>query len=166
MRSGILFLPFVSFFAAVLALATGKAYTAVPYVGIALWFVAGICLAAWIILDADRIGRLFKRKGAKHGLSQGLSVVLAILLALGIGFITKRDRFNRSFDVTKEGLNTLSAESFKLVSQLKANQQEVQVHGFFQDEAKKAQFSKLLALYQALYKHRPESSQLFLLYLS
>ncbi|MBC7661707.1 MAG: Gldg family protein [Chitinophagaceae bacterium] len=149
MRSGILFLPFVSFFAAILALATQKAYASMPYVGIALWFVAAVCIVSWGILDANRIGRMFKRKGAKHGLSQGLSVVLAILLALGIGFVTKRDRFNKTFDVTKEGLNTLSPESQKLVNQLKANNQIITIHGFFQDEVKKAQFNKVLALYQS-----------------
>ncbi len=148
MRSGLLFLPFLSFFAAVLALATGKAYSSIPYVGIGFWLLAAISLVAWLILDAERIGRMFKRKGARHGLSQGLSVLLALLLALGIGFVTKRERFNKTFDVTKDGLNTLTLESVKLVKQLKTNQQEVKVLAFFQDEVKKAQFNKLLALYQ------------------
>ena len=148
MRSGLLFLPFVGFFSAVLAIATGKAYTSMPYVSIALWVLAAIAIVAWIILDADRIGRMFKRKGAKHGLSQGLSIVLAVLLVVGIGFITKRDRFNKTFDMTKDGLNTLSPESVKLVNQLQTNSQEVKVLAFFQDEVKKAQFNKLLALYQ------------------
>lgn len=148
MRSGLLFLPFVSFFSAILALATDRAYASIPWIGISLWLLAGISLVAWFILDAERIGRVFKNKGAKHGLSQGVSVILALLLAIGVGFLTKRDRFNKTWDVTKSGTNTLSVESMKLVSQLKEVGQEVQVLGFFQDEMKKAQFSKLLALYQ------------------
>lgn len=149
MRSGLLFLPFLSFFAAILALATDRAYASLPWIGIALWLVAGISLVAWIILDSERILKMFKKKGAKHGLSQGISILLAIMLAIGVGFITKRDRFNKAWDVTKSGINTLSPESQKLVSQLKEGGKEVTVIGFFQDEIKKAQFIKLLALYQA-----------------
>src|SRR5688572_2355834 len=113
MRNGLLFLPFVSFFGAILALATDKAYAQMPFIGLTLWFLAAVCFIAWLVLDAERISRMFKRKGAKHGLSQGVSVVLAILLALGVGFITKRERFNKSFDLTQDGLNTLSSESLK-----------------------------------------------------
>jgi ABC-type uncharacterized transport system involved in gliding motility auxiliary subunit len=149
MRSGILFLPFVSFFSMILALATGHAYQAVPWIAYGLWLIAGISLVAWIVLDSGRLGRMFKNKGAKHGISQGISVILAILLAIGIGFITKRDRFNKSFDLTKAGTNTLSAESEKLVNQLKEKGQEIQILGFFQDEMKKVQFQKLLSLYQS-----------------
>ncbi len=148
MRSGLLFLPFLAFFSAVLALATGKAYAATPLVSIALWAVAAIAFLAWLFLDAANIASMFRKKGAKHGLSQGVSVILAILVAFGIGFLSKRDRFNKSYDVTKEGVNTLSPESKKLVSQLEAKKQDVVVHAFFQDEQKKAQFTKLLALYQ------------------
>ncbi|RZA25690.1 MAG: hypothetical protein EOP10_06110, partial [Proteobacteria bacterium] len=149
MRSGIFFLPFLSFFSAILALVTSGVYQAVPWIGYGLWLVAAITAVAWVVLDAERIGRMFKNKSAKHGMSQGVSVILAILLALGIGFVTKRDRFNKSFDVTKGGTNTLSVESQKLVDQLKENAKEIKVLGFFQDEMKKAQFQKLLALYQS-----------------
>ncbi|RYZ59681.1 MAG: hypothetical protein EOP07_03145 [Proteobacteria bacterium] len=148
MRSGLLFLPFISFFSAVLAIATSKAYSSQPIIGLALWVIAGISLLAWLVLDASNISRMFRRKGAKHGLSQGVSVILAVTLVLGIGFVTKRDRFNKTYDVTKDGLNTLTVESTKLVNQLKSNNQKVQVLAFFQDEAKKAQFNKLLALYK------------------
>ena len=110
MRSGLLFLPFVSFFSAILALATDRAYASLPWIGISLWIVAGVSLVVWFILDAERIGKMFRNKGAKHGLSQGVSVVLAVLLAIGIGFITKRDRFNKSWDVTASRSNTLSAQ--------------------------------------------------------
>lgn len=149
MRSGLLLLPFVSFFSAILALATGKAFAEFPWIGISLWLIAGIALVTWFVLDADRIGKLFRKKGAKHGLSQGVSVVLAIALAVGVGFITKRERFNKSWDLTQSGLNTLSPESLKLVDQMEAKGQNVEVVGFFQDEMKKAQFAKLFAMYQS-----------------
>ncbi len=149
MRSGILFLPFVAVFSGILALATSHAYASLPWIGISLWGIAIASALAWGILDSDRIARLFKNKGAKHGLSQGLSIVLALLIALGVGFVTKRDRFNKSWDVTKSGINTLSPETQKLVSQLKEAGDEVTMIGFFQDEMKKSQFSKLLSLYQS-----------------
>ncbi len=148
MRSGLLFLPFLGVFTAVLALATGRAYKEFPAVSLVLWALAAIAMVAWVILDGKRLREMFGRKGAKHGMSQGLSVVLALLLAIGAGYLSKRDRFNKSFDVTKEGLNTLSVESVKLVEQLKEKKVPIKVMAFFQDEAKKAQFRKVLALYE------------------
>ncbi|MCX6130016.1 MAG: Gldg family protein [Proteobacteria bacterium] len=148
MRSGLLFLPFLGVFSAVLALATGRVYKEFPAVSLVLWIVAAASFLIWIVLDAKRLRETFRLKGARHGLSQGVSVVLALLLALGVGYLSKRERFNKSFDVTKEGLNTLSAESIKLVEQLKEKKQTVKVLAFFQDENKKSQFRKALALYE------------------
>jgi ABC-type uncharacterized transport system involved in gliding motility auxiliary subunit len=148
MRSGLLFLPFLGVFTAVLALATGRAYKEYPLVSIVLWILAALSLGVWMVLDGKRLQNMFKRKGAKHGMSQGLSVILAILLAIGAGYLSRRDRFNKSFDVTKEGVNTLSMESVKLVDQLKERKEPVKVLAFFQDEMKKNQFRKVLSLYE------------------
>jgi len=148
MRSGLLFLPFLGVFTAVLALATGRAYKEYPLVSIVLWILAALAIGAWMVLDGKRLQSMFKRKGARHGMSQGLSVVLAILLAIGAGYLSRRDRFNKSFDVTKEGVNTLSQESVKLVKQLNEKPEPVKVMAFFQDEMKKAQFRKTIALYE------------------
>ncbi|WP_141736508.1 GldG family protein [Oligoflexus tunisiensis] len=148
MRSGLLFLPFLGVFTAVLAMATGRAYKEYPLVSIVLWILAALALGAWVVLDGKRLQSMFKRKGARHGMSQGLSVILAILLAIGAGYLSRRDRFNKSVDVTAEGVNTLSPESVKLVEQLKERKEPVKVLAFFQDEMKKNQFRKALALYE------------------
>jgi ABC-type uncharacterized transport system involved in gliding motility auxiliary subunit len=81
-------------------------------------------------------------------MSQGLSIILAILLAIGAGYLSRRDRFNKSWDVTAEGINTLSPESVKLVEQLKERKEPVKVLAFFQDEMKKNQFRKAISLYE------------------
>ncbi len=148
MRSGLLFLPFFGIFTAILALATGRAYKEFPVVSMVLWALAAIAVIAWMVLDKKRLQQMFQRKGSKHGMSQGLSVILAVLLAIGAGYLSKRDRFNKSVDVTKDGLNTLSLESVKLIEQLKEKKASIKVLAFFQDEGKKAQFRKSLALYE------------------
>jgi ABC-type uncharacterized transport system involved in gliding motility auxiliary subunit len=148
MRSGLLFLPFLGVFTAVLAMATGRAYKEFPLVSIVLWILAALALGAWMVLDAKRLQSMFKRKGSRHGMSQGLSVILAILLAIGAGYLSQRERFNKSVDVTAEGVNTLSPESAKLVEQLKERKEPVKVLAFFQDEMRKAQFRKALTLYE------------------
>jgi ABC-type uncharacterized transport system involved in gliding motility auxiliary subunit len=148
MRSGLLFLPFLGVFTAVLALATGRAYKEYPLVSIVLWILAALAISVWVVLDGKRLKTMFSRKGSRHRMSQGLSVLLAVLLAIGAGYLSRRDRFNKSFDVTKEGINTLSPESVKLVDQLKERKEPVKVLAFFQDEMKKTQFRKALSLYE------------------
>jgi H+/gluconate symporter-like permease len=118
MRSGLLFLPFLGIFTAVLALATGRAYKEFPLVSIVLWILAALAISVWVVLDGKRLKTMFMRKGSRHRMSQGLSVILAVLLAIGAGYLSRRDRFNKSWDVTTEGINTLSPESVKLVDQL------------------------------------------------
>jgi ABC-type uncharacterized transport system involved in gliding motility auxiliary subunit len=148
MRSGLLLLPFISVFTLILAIATGRTYKEIPLVSIVFYVVAGLSLSFWLWKDSVRLGGFFHRKGARHGISQGLSVVLAILLALGVGYLSKRERFNKSIDVTRAGVNTLSDESLKLIRQLNESKEPVQVLGFFQSEEKKAEFRKTIALYQ------------------
>lgn len=148
MRNGTLFLPFVAVFSAILALATGRAYKEIPAISIICWIFAAIAFIAWVVIDGKNFSQMFKRKGARHGMSQGLSILLAILLAVGVGMVTKRERFNKSLDLTKEGINTLTAESEKLVTQLKQGKQEIKILAFFQDELKKTQFRKLLSMYE------------------
>lgn len=148
MRNGTHFLPFVAIFSAILALATGRAYKEIPAISVICWIFAAVAFVAWIVIDGKRFGEMFKHKGARHGSSQGLSIIMAILLAIGVGMVTKRDRFNKSIDLTKEGLNTLSPESVKLVEQVKEGKHEIKVVAFFQDELKKGQFRKLLSMYE------------------
>jgi ABC-type uncharacterized transport system involved in gliding motility auxiliary subunit len=148
MRSGLLFLPFLGVFTAVLALATGRAYKEFPLVSIVLWILAALAISVWVVLDGKRLKTLFTRKGSRHRMSQGLSIILAILLAIGAGYLSRRDRFNKSWDVTAEGINTLSPESVKLVEQLKERKEPVKVLAFFQDEMKKNQFRKAISLYE------------------
>jgi ABC-type uncharacterized transport system involved in gliding motility auxiliary subunit len=148
MRSGLLFLPFLGVFTAILALATGRAYKEFPLVSIVLWILAALAISVWVVLDGKRLKTMFTRKGSRHRMSQGLSVLLAVLLAIGAGYLSRRDRFNKSIDVTKEGINTLSPESVKLVDQLKERKEPVKVLAFFQDEMKKNQFRKAISLYE------------------
>lgn len=148
MRTALLILPFVSVFTLIIGFATGRSYTTAPAVSFAFYAIAGLSFLFWLFKDSARIAGFFQRKGSRHGMSQGLSVVLAILLAIGAGFLSKRERFNKSIDVTREGANTLSPDSVKLVEQLKEKKEPIKVVGFFQNEQRKNEFRKTLALYQ------------------
>lgn len=148
MRTGLLILPFISVFTLIIGFATGRSYSTTPVVSFVFYAISGLCLLYWIFKDGARLSQFFKRKGSRHGMSQGLSVVLAILLAIGAGFLSKRERFNKSIDVTREGANTLSAESVKLLDQLKEKKEPIKIVGFFQNEQRKNEFRKTLALYQ------------------
>ncbi len=148
MRSGLLILPFISVFSLIIGFATAHAYGTVPAVGLVFYSIAGLSFLYWVFKDSARLGRMFRRKGSRHGMSQGLSVLLAILLAVGAGFLSKRERFNKSIDVTREGANTLSPESINLVNQLKEKKDPVKVLAFFQNDQKKSEFRKTLSMYE------------------
>lgn len=148
MQRGLLFLPFLGLFSGIMAIASGKIFAEKLYVSWSLWGLAFLAITVWLVSDSKRISTLFRRKGAKHGVSQGLSVLLAVVLGLGVAYLSKRERFNKSFDVTEEGINTLSSESVKLIDQLREKKQTISVLAFFQDEMKKNLFKKSITLYQ------------------
>lgn len=149
MQNGMLLLPFLSIFSFILAVATSKAYKDAPGAGVFFFVLAAALLITWLVKDKRGLLNHFRHKGAKHGLSQGLTVLLAIVLAVGLGFLTQKDRFNKRIDITRDRTNTLSQESIKLVEEVKKKGQSIKIIGFFQSEEKKAEFRKVIALYQS-----------------
>ncbi len=119
MKPGLLILPFLALLLAAVATATGSAFPEAKFVAQIGWGLGLAVLALWVILDLENFKAMFGRKGAKYGASSGLVVLLGVLIIVGIAVLTSRPRFNKSLDLTRDALNTLSDQSIKIVESLK-----------------------------------------------
>lgn len=149
MNAGLLVLPFLSLFIAALGVVVNSSLKEVAWLAPAIWLVAGVVAMAWVILDRKHLRAMFLRKGARYGASSGLTVVLGILVALGVGTLSTRARFNKSVDFTKNNINTLSEQTLRVIAANNDKGTEAEIIGFFQDEVQEQMFRDLLRLYEA-----------------
>ncbi|SME89099.1 Gldg family protein [Pseudobacteriovorax antillogorgiicola] len=146
MKSKLLILPFLSIFSVAMAVLVGSTMSDIPWLSHSLWGLAAALIAAWIVAEKDSIQQSFAVKGARYGMSTGLTVVLGLVIIVGVGFLSTRARFNQSFDVTRDGINTLSDQSLKMIEKFDESN-PITVLTFFDDDMKKTEFTQLLDLY-------------------
>lgn len=149
MKPGLLILPFLALLVTSIGAAIGSSFPEtkwLSYVGLAL----GLGLTAlWILLDVEGFKNLFRRKGAKYGASSGFVVLLALAVIGGVAVLGARPRFNKSFDLTKDKLNTLSDQSLKVIGTLRETKTPIKVETFLVDDKVKTDFNDLMKLYQS-----------------
>jgi len=141
-------LPFVALFVAAIAIALGSAFPETSWIK---WVGLGLALGLmglWIYLDFNALKLLFKRKGTTYGTSAGVTMIGALLVIIGLGFLSTRPRFNKQYDATSKAINTLSSATMDYVKKLKDSKSEIEVLGFFQDESQKNEFQSLADIYQ------------------
>jgi ABC-type uncharacterized transport system involved in gliding motility auxiliary subunit len=141
-------LPFGAIFTCAIGIALGSAFPSAEWLK---WAGFGLSLAmagAWVWVDFSNLKSLFARKGAKYGTSSGVTLIAAMAVIVGLAFLSNRPRFNKQFDATSKGNNTLSEASLNFVQKLKADKVEIEALAFFQDDAQKDEFKALLDLYQ------------------
>ena len=149
MKPGLVILPFIALLVAALSTALGSAIPDKPFLMWTGLAIAAAIVGGWIYVDRANFQRMFARKGARYGASSGLVVLLGIALTVGLAVVTSRPRFNKTWDVSRGGANTLSEQSIKIVKGLAEKGTEVEITGFFQDEAVMTQFRDLIGLYLA-----------------
>jgi len=147
MKPHLLFLPFVAILIGALGTAFGSAFPGFKWAAEIAWALAAGVFALWIVLDIENFKALFQRKGAKYGAASGAVVLLGVLVIVGVGVLTSRPRFNKSVDLTRDGLNTLSDQSMKLIEQSKSGE-PIKVVAFAAEEAVSKQIKDLVDLYE------------------
>lgn len=83
---------------------------------LALFFIG---LVASVIFDYKLYLEFLSIKTAKKGLSLGWSLLLLIVFLIGIAYLG--NRFNKSFDLTEEGINSLSEQTINILKSLDSN---------------------------------------------
>lgn len=99
-------------------------------------FVAGLVLA--IIVDFKFYRDFFAMRTTKHGMNMGAMIGLAVLLLISVNYLSVR--FNKTFDVTSEKLNSLAPQSKDLLASLK---NEIDVLVFYKGEDAKEERTKI-----------------------
>lgn len=85
--------------------------------------------SAWIYLNRLNLFDFFRAKSTKNGLSNGAAILLGLLVLIGINFLAVR--YNKSVDITKDRINSLSQESIEVLQEL---QTPVVIKAFYQGQ--------------------------------
>lgn len=153
MKAGLLILPFLALLVGAVGTAVGSALPDMHWIAQAAWALAASIVLLWVVLDLENFKAAFLRKGAKYGASSGIVVLLGVLIIAGLGSLAARPRFNKSIDLTRDKLNTLSEQSKKLVEtiaeQSKAGGKPVTITAYVGEEAGQQQLRDLIEMYQA-----------------
>jgi ABC-type uncharacterized transport system involved in gliding motility auxiliary subunit len=149
MRPGLFILPFLSLILGALAAAATSAFPAVGWLAPVSWVVALAPAVIWIMLDFENFRAVFSRRGSKYGASSGVTIVLGVAVIVGLAFLANKPRFNKSYDATKGGANTLSDQSIKILNKISEEKKKVTISAFIQEEAAETGFRDLVALYQS-----------------
>jgi len=147
MKPILFILPFLAILFGAFGTAMGSAFPEAAWLTATGWGSAAALIIAWVVLDAKNFKAFFARKGTKYGAGSGLVVILTMLIIVGVGVLTSKPRFNKSFDVTKNKSNTLSDQSLKILENIAKTEKPVQITGYFQSEEAKQQFGDMMAMY-------------------
>lgn len=150
MRNALLTLPFLSIFTAAVFTALASTYSQhAATLKITGFSLSALLIALWVFLDLNGFKVMFTRKGARYGASSGVIILLAVGIFVGLGVITSRPRFDKSFDVSRDKTNTLSEQSIKALESLSKAGGELSILAFFDDDGQEQAFRDLLRLYTA-----------------
>lgn len=144
--------------------------------GIAAWVLAGFCLGivaffkfiltSWhpmliyavlaagvfvlisIVKDRALYWEFLTMRTTKHGMNMGALILLMVALLVSLNYVTFRH--NKTFDLTAEGLNSLSDQSLKVLGTMK---DEIQIKLFFdprdrENQRDKGAFRDVVSLYE------------------
>lgn len=149
MKPGLLILPFLAVLVAALGLAVGSSIPDINWVSYAGTLMSGGLVLLWFALDSQGFAALFKRKGAKYGASSGIVVILGISIIVGIATLSNRARFNKSVDLSRDRVNTLSEQSKLLAKSLQDQREKITILAFFSDDQVATEFKDIVYLYQS-----------------
>lgn len=122
----------------------------ITYAILALGFMA---LMVWLNLKRQTIFSFLKSANTQKSGSQYLIILLGLIVFLGINFLATK--YNKSFDITSDKINSLSSESLKLVKSL--NETTI-LKVYYVDEPQTSKIKMILKKLFALYER--ESSKI------
>ena len=115
MKNALVMLPFIAIAVAAITASIASAMPDIPFISYLGWGLAAAIIGIWVTLDWQNFQRLFQRKGMKYGASSGLVIILGVGVIVGIAVLSNRPRFNKSYDATQAGTNTLSNQSIRIL---------------------------------------------------
>ena len=102
-----------------------------------------VLLLLYLVLNFSKIRTAFASRTGRHGTAAGVTLILVISILALLNFLNFRH--SKRIDLTENQLYALSSQSQKVVENLDG---EMQVIGFFQDEAATRSFKDLMEEYR------------------
>ena len=102
-----------------------------------------VLLLLYLVLNFSKIRTAFASRTGRHGTAAGVTLILVISILALLNFLNFRH--SKRIDLTENQLYALSSQSQKVVENLDA---EMQIIGFFQDEAATRSFKDLMEEYR------------------
>lgn len=99
-----------------------------------------------VVFDWKFYLEFFTLRTTKHGMNMGVLIILVIALLAAMNMLSVR--FNKSFDLTSEKLNSLSDQTSKVVKDLKEDLEILVFYRGQQDQEPKMQIKELLSMYE------------------
>lgn len=126
--------------------------------GFLLFFFLGFIIS--LILDYKFYLEFFSMKTTKNGLSLGWSLILLIVFLTAFSYFSHR--FNKTFDLTEEGINSLAKQTTDILSTL---EKEVKIYIFYKgDKISQTTATIKQQAKEALSLYKQESSKIKVFY--
>ncbi len=121
-------------------------------------FVIGLLIS--LILDYKFYLDFLSMRTTKNGLSLGWSLILLLILLVAFGYLG--NRFNKSFDLTEEGINSLAIQTQQTLDNL---EKELKIYVFYKgDKISKQAVLLKQSLKEKLFLYKQGSSKIKVLY--
>jgi hypothetical protein len=150
MRPILFILPLIAVIFSATGLMVSSAETGIDWLAPLLHALGAGLVASWVVADLKGFKDLFARKGARYGASSGVVIVMGVAVIVLIAIVTSKARFNKSYDVTRDGLNTLSDQSAKIVRITQGLDSPISISGYFLNEQIETKFRDLVSMYEAI----------------
>lgn len=116
--------------------------------GYGLWAAALALMGAWLVMYWQPLKKAMLVGGFGGRMSRFTSTALVIAVVFALGMLTNRTRFNKTFDLTRDGVFTLAPQSIEVAKKMGAQSEGLEVVGFFDQAEPKEKFLDLIQLYQ------------------
>ena len=110
--------------------------------------LAGASFVVAIAVDIKFYFEIFTMRTTKHGMNMGLLILMGLVLMVAVNFLGVR--FDHSFDMTKNKINTLSDQSKTLLDALK---EDLQIKVFYRGSETKELQTQLKQNFAAFIDH-------------
>lgn len=123
----------------------------IPYSQYVFYVVLVLILIA-TLMSYKSIIEILSLKSTKHGLNMGTLILLGLVLYIFVNFFAFR--YDKSFDITKQKLNSISQQSVDILKNLK---EKVSLNVYYQGDVHKNEIIGLKILFK---KYQAESNQI------
>ena len=108
--------------------------------------IFGVCFLVALVVDYKFYFEFLTLKTTKHGMNMGVMILLVVALLVSVNFLGKR--YAKTWDLTEEGLHSLSEQTLGLIDKLKEDVKFVAFYRGAEDAEAKQQLKTSFLIYK------------------